>query len=235
MILETLIPALSFGLSAAVIPGPLIAYIVNTTLTNGWRKGLLVVLAPLISDVPIIILMTFILGQLPSEVLKVIQMGGGVLLLSIAWGAWKQNRSQSDMRMAEEPADVPRLSGRRVFITGVMMNFLSPGPYLFRASVTGPLLLAALDISLGHALVFLGAFYGVFLSGLSGWVLLFHHARRVDVVILRYIVLATVLLLLWFGIDFITAALGLSEYHPLLLALIIAVTLIQRAWKSRRQ
>lgn len=235
MIHEFIVPALSFGLSASVIPGPLIAYVINATLTQGWRKGLLVVLAPLISDVPIIILMTFILGQVPGEVLKLIQMGGGVLLLSIAWGVRNQYRTTSEVSVATELANVPSLTGHRVFVTGVAMNLLSPGPYLFWASVTGPLLLSALEISLGHALAFIGTFYCVFLSGLCGWVLLFHHARRVNVAVLRYIVLATVLLLLWFGIDFITAALGLSEYHPLLVALIGAVALIQRAWNFRRQ
>ena len=34
MIQEFVFPAVSFGLSAAVIPGPLIAYLVNTTLTQ---------------------------------------------------------------------------------------------------------------------------------------------------------------------------------------------------------
>ena len=68
MIQEFVFPALSFGLSAAVIPCPLIAYFVNTTLTQGWRKALLVVLAPLVTDAPNTILMTFILGQLPSEI-----------------------------------------------------------------------------------------------------------------------------------------------------------------------
>ena len=79
MISRFILPAFSFGLSAAVIPGPLIAYVVNTTLTQGWRRALLVVLAPLITDAPIIVLMTFLLGQMPDEILKLIQLGGGIL------------------------------------------------------------------------------------------------------------------------------------------------------------
>lgn len=115
------------------------------------------------------------------------------------------------------------------------MNFLSPGPYLFWAGVTGPLLLSALDVSLAHGLALVAAFYGVFLTGLCGWVLLFHHARRVNDALLRCIVLATVLLLLWFGIDFITAALGLSQLHPLLVALIIGAALTISAFDRRRR
>ena len=100
MISRFILPAFSFGLSAAVIPGPLIAYVVNTTLTQGWRRALLVVLAPLITDAPIIVLMTFLLGQMPDEILKLIQLGGGILLLAIAWGARNQYQSGMAMNLA---------------------------------------------------------------------------------------------------------------------------------------
>ena len=66
MLQNFIAPAVSFGISAAAIPGPLIAYLVNTTLTHGPRKALLVVIAPLLTDVPIIVMMTFILGQMPG-------------------------------------------------------------------------------------------------------------------------------------------------------------------------
>ena len=68
MFQQLIAPAISFGISAAVMPGPLIAYLVNVTLTLGWRKGALVVLSPLITDAPIIVLMTFILDQLPPGI-----------------------------------------------------------------------------------------------------------------------------------------------------------------------
>ena len=235
MILEFVLPAFSFGLSAAVIPGPLLAYVVNTTLTQGWRMALLVVLAPLITDAPIIILMTFLLGQLPGEILQLIQVGGGVLLLSIAWGARKQIQASNVLNLVGDQAEFNHHSWRRILLTGIMMNLLSPGPYLFWASVNGPLLLAALDISAGYALAFLVAFYGVFLSGLCVWVFVLHRVRRVSAHYLRHFILATVLLLLWFGVDLITAALGLSAWRLPLVALIVAVYLVQHAWSRHHR
>ena len=115
MISQFILPAFSFGLSAAVIPGPLIAYVVNTTLTQGWRRALLVVLAPLITDAPIIVLMTFLLGQMPDEILKLIQLGGGILLLAIAWGARKQYQSGMAMNLDAGAAPHRRTVGAVCF------------------------------------------------------------------------------------------------------------------------
>ncbi len=207
MFQQLIAPALSFGLSAAVIPGPLIAYLVNTTLRLGWRKALLVVLSPLITDAPIIVLMIVVLGQMPPELLKLIQAGGGCLLLFIAWGALRQYRAGPSVALAD--ADGASIeSWQRVLLTGVLMNLLSPGPWLFWGAVNGPLLVAALKASPAHAAAFLVAFYGVFLGGLCGWVAIFHYARRIRVQYLRALILATALLLAWLGLSLLASALG---------------------------
>ena len=232
MLQQFILPAMSFGASAATIPGPLIAYLVNTTLMRGWRKALLVVLAPLLTDAPIIILMTFILVQMPAEILNLLQFGGGCLLLFIARGAYRQYRAGTSLTLADGNADDTAHSSRRVLLTGVMMNFMSPGPWLFWGTVNGPLLVDALARSSIHAAVFLLAFYGVFLGGLCLWVLLFHNARRVRVEYLRYVILATVLLLLWFGIGLITAAIGMDQYHPLIVAAVVAAALVRARLSS---
>ena len=234
MLQEFIAPAVSLGVSAATIPGPLIVYLVNTTLTRGWQKGLLVVLSPLITDLPIIVLMTFILHQMPAEVLKLIQLGGGCLLLFIGWGALKQYRTGDMMNLFKEDNSAAESSWRHVLLTGIMMNFLSPGPWLFWGTVNGPLLVKALESSTGHGLAFLAAFYGTFLCGLCAWVLLFHYARYVRRQYLQYIVIATVLLLLWFGVGLITAAIGLDSYHLWLVVGLVAAWLLRRAWLIHR-
>lgn len=214
MLQQFVIPGISFALSATTVPGPLTAYIVNTTLTQGWRKALLVVFSPLITDAPIIILMTFILGQLPDDILKLIQIGGGVLLLVIARGAWAQYQAGTTFDTAKaQPAEPVSMSWRRILATGVMMNYLSPGPYLFWATVNGPILVSALEISPLHALVFLVSFYGVFMLGLSGWVFLFNRLRRVNEKYLGYIILLTIILLVWYGTALMASSLGLSDFH----------------------
>ena len=233
MLQEFIAPAASFGISATVMPGPLIAFLVNTTLTHGWRKAMLVVWAPLITDAPILILMTFLLGQLPADILKLIELGGGIRLLIIAWGAYKQFRNASVPNLPADEADDSDRSGRRILLIGITVNFLSPGPWLFWAMVNGPLLVKALGESVAHAAVFMLAFYGTFLFGLCAWVFLFHYARHVPVEYLRYIILATVLLLLNFGIGLMIGAAGLQEYHWWLVAGIVGVALLR--WRSHGQ
>ena len=229
MLQEFIAPAISFGASAATIPGPLIAYLVNTTATQGWRKAMLVVSAPLITDAPIIVLMTFILGQMPAEALKLIQFGGGCLLLFIARSALQQYKAGYDFDQSADESAAVASSWRRVLLTGIGMNLLSPGPWLFWATVNGPLLVKALDASAGHALAFLVAFYGAFLGGLCCWILLIHQARRMRGDVLRRIILATVLLLLWFGVGLITAATSLEAYHLWIVAALVVGGLIWRA------
>jgi threonine/homoserine/homoserine lactone efflux protein len=207
MLQQFIIPAISFGVSATTLPGPSIAYLVNTTLTQGWRKALLVVLAPFITDPPIILLMVFILEQMPDSVLKMIQIGGGLLLYFIAWGAWQQYQSDAIFKKVTDEATARR-SGRQVLATGVMMNFLSPGPYLFWGTINGPLLVKALELSVGHAIAFLIAFYGTFLLGLSSWVLLFHFVGKINERYLKMIILGTIVLLLGFGTSLILSAIG---------------------------
>ena len=229
MLQEFIAPAISFGLGAATIPGPLIAYLVNTAATSGWRRAMLVVLAPLLTDAPIIVLMTFVLGQLPAEALKLIQLGGGCLLLVIARGALLQVRAGRVMRPAADSEAAAASSWQHVLLTGIGMNLLSPGPWLFWATVNGPLLLKSLDYSPGHTLAFLLAFYGVFLGGLCCWVLLIHQARRLPDNIFRHIMLATVLLLTWFGVGLITAAIGVEALQIWVVAARIAGGFLWRA------
>ncbi|MCY3574307.1 MAG: LysE family transporter [Chloroflexi bacterium] len=228
-----ILPAMGLGLSAALIPGPLLAYLFSTILTRGARMAFLVVLAPLLTDAPIILLMTFVLRQLPEAALQLIQAAGGCLLLSIAWGASRQLQSDSLLTLsADERASSS--GATRALLTAVLMNLLSPGPWLFWATVNGPLLLAALELSVLHGLAFLLAFYGVFLGGLCLWIALFHRLRHVDARYLRGMLLAIALLMLWFGAGLITAALQASQFQlPLTIAL-LALEMLRRAWTNRR-
>ena len=229
MLQEFIAPAMSFGLGAATIPGPLIAYLVNVAATQGWRKALLVVLAPLLIDAPIIVLMTFVLGQLPAEALELIQLAGGCLLLFIARGALLQFRAGQVLSPVADGEATAASGWRRVLLAGVGMNLLSPGPWLFWATVNGPLLLKSLDNSAVHTLAFLVAFYGVFLGGLCCWVLLIQQARRLPDAVFRYIILATALLLTWFGVGLISAAIGAESLHIWAVVALIVGGLLWRA------
>ena len=55
----------SLGLSAGLAPGPLLALVIQRSLHGGLTSGLRVALAPLITDLPIVILALLLVGRLP--------------------------------------------------------------------------------------------------------------------------------------------------------------------------
>ncbi len=54
------------GLSAGFAPGPLLTLVISETLQSEIRSGVKVALAPIITDVPIIVLTLFILSKLSN-------------------------------------------------------------------------------------------------------------------------------------------------------------------------
>ena len=210
MLQQFILPAISLGMSASIIPGPMQAYILNTTLTHGWRKGIILIFAPLIIDPPLILIVVFLLGQMPDAIIQLIRLAGGLLLFWIAWGSWQQYR-QGVRLIPNEAPEATGVTSRQILSTGIMMNLLSPGPYLFWGTVNGPLLLQALDQSLIHAAAFLIAFYGTFLGGMSLLIFVLHRVRGFDERLTARIILLTIVLLVWFGCSLILEAFGIAN------------------------
>jgi threonine/homoserine/homoserine lactone efflux protein len=145
---------LSMGMSAGISPGPLLTLVITASLRSGLAGGLRVALAPLITDLPIIVLSVLLVGYLPPEAFRLVGTVGGLVVI---WLGIETIRSSpgsvlpSDMNTAAEP--------RREMWRGVLVNALNPHPYLFWATVGGPALVRGWRISPWHALAFLVAFY----------------------------------------------------------------------------
>jgi len=199
--------AIGYGFAAGTSPGPLLSFLVGTTLTYGWRLGLMVVLAPLLTDLPIILVMVFLLEQLPDLLLNIIQIAGGVFVLWLAWGAWREVRQ--GVAVIAEDAVAAGMTSRGVLWRAITMNYLSPGPYIFWGSVTGPLLRDALDQSALHVVGFLLAFYGTFMLILVIWVIAFDRLRHVDPRVTQGVLTVTVSVLAMLGIGLMMQGLGL--------------------------
>jgi threonine/homoserine/homoserine lactone efflux protein len=183
---------LTLGLTAGAIPGALHTYMANQTLLHGFRKSWTIALAPLLADAPLIIVSVFILDGLPDSVLSLIQALGGLFLLYLARGAW---RGADSLRLE---AEAPRPNFRRV--DAIFINWLNPAPYLFWATVNGPLLVEALDVSPLHGLAFLLAFYGPLCGAVLGVGALFSRLRSLPQVWVRRIAKASAVLLAVFGL-----------------------------------
>ena len=188
------IQGFSLGLSGAGSPGPFQAYLIGQSLKLGWRRALPVALAPLISDGPIILLMLLVLTQLPAGVMRVIQVAGGLLVIYLAWKSFQAWRSFNPTELPSETENRRSLAG------AVMMNFLSPGPYIFWSLISGPVLVRGWQVSPAHGAIFLGGFYFAMVGGLAVLVVLFGAARQLGPRVNRALLGISALALLGFGL-----------------------------------
>ena len=166
-----LLQGIGFGFAAASQPGPFQTYLISQSISRGWRRTLPSALAPLLSDGPIIALCLLVLSQVPVWMEQVLYGVSGVFILYLAWGALRAWRAPPVPEVLEVDAGLPM--GK-----AVVMNVLSPGPYIFWTLVTGPILVAGWRESPTYGLSFIGGFYLMLVGGLATIVLVFGLAAR---------------------------------------------------------
>ena len=139
------------GLSAGIAPGPILALVISETLNHDKWAGIKVALAPIITDLPIIILTLFILSKLSgfNTILGIISLVGGCFILYLGF----ESMGTKGMSIQLEN------SKPRSLQKGIVVNLLSPHPYLFWISVGGPLTVKALQQSIVSAAAFIISFY----------------------------------------------------------------------------
>lgn len=157
---------LLLGLAAGVAPGPLLTLVVSQTLRFGTAEGLKVALAPLLTDLPIVLVSVLLLSRLSGSgtVFGVISLTGGLYLGFLALEALRTEPVETDF------SDADPKSWRR----GALVNFLNPHPYLFWMTVGGPLILKGMQKDPISPLLFVTGFYilligsKLFLAGVIG-------------------------------------------------------------------
>ncbi len=149
--MEFILQGVLLGLSAGFSPGPLLTLVVSETLAHGTKAGLKVALAPIFTDLPIVIVSFFILDKLAAmdTILGIISFSGAVLLFFMGLKSFKTVSVQLD----REQVNANSLG------KGIMVNLLSPHPYLFWVSLGAPLTIKALDYSIPAGFGFILFFY----------------------------------------------------------------------------
>lgn len=192
--LAFIIFAVSYAFAAAAQPGQFQAYLISRTLANGWRRTLPAVLAPVLSDVPVIALVLLVLTQVPPLFVHVLRLAGGLFLLYLAAGA------VSAFRRYGQPAATQPRPAHRTILEAATVNLLNPNPYIAWALVLGPMLLQAWGRSPATGLAFLTAFYSTMVLATAGIVMLFGLARTLGPRIARSLVLVSAVALAAFGL-----------------------------------
>lgn len=191
--LQYLLTGAGLGFTGAIQPGPFQTYVISEALRVGWRRALPAALAPLISDLPIIILVLFVLTRLPPAAQRLLYLVSGVYILYLAWGAWRARRVIPTGEGAEAQ---PHTSVFRA----ALMNLISPGPYVFWSLIAGPMLLQAWDESPAAAATFLFGFYGAMIATLAALIVAFSTAGAVNPRVARALTTLSVLILAAFGV-----------------------------------
>jgi threonine/homoserine/homoserine lactone efflux protein len=142
---------LVLGLSAGLSPGPLLTLVISETLRRGAGAGMRVAAAPLLTDLPIVLVTLSVLARAAetAAVMGALSLAGGLLLARFGWeGLTFQTTATAS---GGSPAGA--------LWKGIGANLLNPAPYLFWLTVGGPLVLRALSEHPLAAAVFAAAFY----------------------------------------------------------------------------
>lgn len=144
------------GLSAGFAPGPLLTLVISETLRHDIKAGVKVALAPIITDLPIIILTLFVLSKLSNfdGILGTVTMLGGCFVLYMGYESVCTKGIKLSLS-EEQPKSL---------IKGALTNTLSPHPYLFWLSVGAPTMTKAMSQDFSAPTAFIVGFYG-FLVG----------------------------------------------------------------------
>jgi len=149
--LAYLLAGASLGLSSGFAPGPLFAMVIAQTIKHGLKEGVKTAFSPIVTDLPIIIVVTFLLSSIYEykPVLGFISIAGGLLLSYLAF----ENIKINGIDQSIEPGEVKSVS------KGAAVNALSPHPYLFWVTVGSPMILDAYQESAFYAFGFIISFY----------------------------------------------------------------------------
>ena len=192
-----MLPYLTFGITyafaSAVQPGPLLTYLISQAVTNGWRRTLPAALSPVISDIPVVLLVLFLLIRLPVRFEQILQCAGGVFLLYLAGSAF------TTWRTGQESHAVVVTSVRQSMLKATFVNLLNPGPYLGWSLVMGPLFLKGWRESPSYGFGLVVAFYATMVSTLGGIIVLFGTARNLGPRLSRLLIGLSAIALALFG------------------------------------
>ncbi len=182
------------GLSAALLPGALQAFFLAQTLRMGWRRALLLAFTPLLSDGPLVVLALLLLPRLPPRWWRALEMAGGLYLLYLAWSLLRQPPTEA----------APEHTGQvRTLFQAVTINWLNPNPYIFWATVLGPLVLEGWHRHPAQGLGFVAVFYAVMVAGNGALIWIFGRLGGLPPTWQRALLRAVGLVMALFGLRFL--------------------------------
>lgn len=189
-----LIFGITYAFAAAVQPGPLQTYIISQTLKKGWRSTLPAAFAPVISDIPILTLVLFLLSTMPDSFIFILRIGGGLFLLYLGFRAFRS------WREFDATQTISNESGRQTLFNAIFVNLLNPAPYLGWSLIMGPLFLEGWKLAPINGIAMIVGFYLTMILTLAGIIITFGVARKMGPKVNRILIGTSSIVLFAFGI-----------------------------------
>jgi threonine/homoserine/homoserine lactone efflux protein len=191
--IQYLIIGITYAFTAVVQPGPFQVFLLSQTLSKGWRRALPAAFGPIISDLPVILIVLLLLTTVPPRFISILQIAGGLFLLYLAFNAYKTWKN------FDTPKPPAPHSNQQTLLSAVMVNLLNPNPYLGWSLVLGPLLLKGWRQSPSNGIVLLVSFYFTLTIGMIITILFFAIAGKFGSRLNRLLIGISVIALSCFG------------------------------------
>ncbi len=149
-----------FGLTAGISPGPLLALVITETLKHSRKEGIRIAMAPLITDLPIILITYFIFSKLSNSdiILSIISLSGGIFIAYLGYETIR-TRGPELTETGKDPESLKR---------GITANLLNPHPYLFWLTIGIPTAFKAYEINLLTVILYFLLFYTMLIGSKIG-------------------------------------------------------------------
>ena len=192
--LSYIIIGITYSFAAAMQPGPFQAFIISQTIKNGWKNTLPAAFAPIISDVPVIIIVLLLLSAVPTWLIYLLQIAGGLVLLYLAYSSFITFLKYDLERKVKESQSGSSLG------KAVLVNFLNPGAWLGWSLILGPIFIKSYSQSSAYGIAFLISFYSTMVLSQIGIIILFGLAKNLGRKVTRITLGISAIALAGFGI-----------------------------------
>jgi threonine/homoserine/homoserine lactone efflux protein len=170
--IDYIIFGVTYAFASAAQPGPFQTFIISQTLTKGWKKTLPASFAPLLSDGPIVIIVLLVLKTMPDWLIYLLQTAGGILLLYLAYSAFKAFQNY------EFNKELIDKKNNQTLIKATLVNILNPSPYIGWSLIMGPLFIRGYSEAPANGIALMISFYSVLVIAMMGIIILFGLAKN---------------------------------------------------------
>lgn len=181
----------TLGLSGALSPGPLQAYMLAQAAKRGPWRTLPIALVPLVTDPFIIATVLAVLSSVPAGFLRALHVGGGAFVIWLGATGLRNLRRAGGAPAAHEPPVG--------FLRAALVNLTNPNAWIWWSVAGGAALASAWRQSPAQGLAYLGGFYLALIGGNALVIVLFGELGRLGPRAARALTLLSSLLLLVFG------------------------------------